>query len=87
LDPDSAVVHSATGHQVQKKREWFIWYKRKGTTANVCLNTILQLSHLFVRISHLCLKLSSPGAKTLRKIRSQEAWGTYLAFHCNHSRS
>ncbi|XP_076231521.1 neurexin-4 isoform X1 [Calliopsis andreniformis] len=24
LDPDSAVVHSATGHQVQKKKEWFI---------------------------------------------------------------
>lgn len=24
LDPDSAVVHSTTGHQVQKKREWFI---------------------------------------------------------------
>ncbi|KAJ9588639.1 hypothetical protein L9F63_018073, partial [Diploptera punctata] len=24
LDPDSAVVRSATGHQVQKKREWFI---------------------------------------------------------------
>ncbi|XP_076761850.1 neurexin-4 isoform X3 [Xylocopa sonorina] len=24
LDPDSAVVHSTTGHQVQKKKEWFI---------------------------------------------------------------
>uniref|UniRef100_A0A1B6CD05 Neurexin-4 n=2 Tax=Clastoptera arizonana TaxID=38151 RepID=A0A1B6CD05_9HEMI len=24
MDPDSAVVRSATGHQVQKKREWFI---------------------------------------------------------------
>ncbi|XP_026674791.1 neurexin-4 isoform X4 [Ceratina calcarata] len=24
LDPDSAVVNSATGHQVQKKKEWFI---------------------------------------------------------------
>lgn len=24
LDPDSAVVRSTTGHQVQKKREWFI---------------------------------------------------------------
>lgn len=24
MDPDSAVVQSATGHQVQKKREWFI---------------------------------------------------------------
>lgn len=24
LDPDTAVVESATGHQVQKKREWFI---------------------------------------------------------------
>lgn len=24
LDPDSAVMRSATGHQVQKKREWFI---------------------------------------------------------------
>ncbi|XP_054280158.1 neurexin-4 [Macrosteles quadrilineatus] len=24
MDPDSAVVHSATGHQVQKRREWFI---------------------------------------------------------------
>jgi len=24
LDPDSAVVHSTTGPQVQKKREWFI---------------------------------------------------------------
>ncbi|XP_075231156.1 neurexin-4 [Lycorma delicatula] len=24
LDPDSAVVRSATGHQVQKRREWFI---------------------------------------------------------------
>lgn len=24
LDPDSAVVRSATGHQVQKKKEWFI---------------------------------------------------------------
>lgn len=25
LDPDSAVVRSATGPQVQKRREWFIW--------------------------------------------------------------
>lgn len=24
LDPDSAVVNSTTGHQVQKKKEWFI---------------------------------------------------------------
>ncbi|KAK7865743.1 hypothetical protein R5R35_002076 [Gryllus longicercus] len=24
LDPDSAVVHSTTGHQVQKRKEWFI---------------------------------------------------------------
>lgn len=24
LDPDDAVIHSTTGHQVQKKREWFI---------------------------------------------------------------
>lgn len=24
MDPDTAVVHSATGHQVQKKKEWFI---------------------------------------------------------------
>lgn len=24
LDPDTAVVQGATGHQVQKKKEWFI---------------------------------------------------------------
>lgn len=24
MDPDSAVVHSTTGHQVHKRREWFI---------------------------------------------------------------
>lgn len=24
LDPDDAVVHSATGHQVSKRKEWFI---------------------------------------------------------------
>lgn len=24
LDPDDAIMHSTTGHQVQKKREWFI---------------------------------------------------------------
>jgi hypothetical protein len=92
LDPDSAVVRSTTGHQVQKKREWFIWYKNKHyksthTATNVCLNNILQLSHLFVRINYLCLNLSSHRAKTSRKRPSQEAWSSYLAFHCNHNRS
>jgi hypothetical protein len=92
LDPDSAVVRSTTGHQVQKKREWFIWYKNKHyknkcTTINVCLNNILQLSHLFVRSNHLCLNLSSHRAKTSRKRLSQEAWGSCLAFHCNRSMS
>jgi hypothetical protein len=24
LDPDEAVVNAATGHQVRKKKEWFI---------------------------------------------------------------
>lgn len=24
IDPDSAVIHGTTGHQVQKKKEWFI---------------------------------------------------------------
>lgn len=24
LDPDDAVIHSTTGHQVRKKQEWFI---------------------------------------------------------------
>jgi len=87
LDPDSAVVRSTTGHQVQKKREWFIWYRNEQcksthTATDVSLNNILQLSHLlFIRINPLCLNLNSHGAKTSRKrLTSQESYGSCSSF-------
>jgi len=80
LDPDSAVVHSATGHQVQKKREWFIWYKKHyestHTATNIYLNNILRLSLHFFRINYLCLNLNSHRAKTFSNVQ------VVLAFYC-----
>lgn len=86
LDPDSAVVHSTTGHQVQKKREWFIWYEKKHcksthTATNICLNNFLQLSLHFIRINYLCLNLNSHRAKTFSNVQ------VVLAFYCFLCRS
>jgi hypothetical protein len=77
-------VRSTTGHQVQKKKEWFIWYGNKccnrthtAAAINVCLNNILQLSHfLLIRIKPLCLNLRSHRGKTSSKIPvTQESCG------------
>jgi hypothetical protein len=79
-------VHSTTGHQVQKKREWFIWYENKHcksahTATNIYLNNILQLSHQFIRINYLCLNLNSHRAETFNNVQ------VGLAFYCTPCRS